>query len=284
MAKKAGLGKGLSALISDDSSVSEDHSYVPNLPIDQIAKNPYQPRMEIEEESLMGLADSIREHGIIEPLIVTQKGKRKFELIVGERRLKAAKLAGLEVVPVVVKESSPRQMIELAIVENIQRSDLNPLEEALAFKQLSEEHNLSHKDVAQKVGLSRPTIVNKIRLLQLPDEVKKGLLQELLTEGHARALLGLKSKQAIIAAYKKVVKQNMSVRATEEMVRRINAKTKQATQKTKQKIDKATLKFEDTLRKSLGVKVRIKKSKRGGKIVIPFKSDEDFNKVYKLLT
>ena len=222
MTKKKALGRGLSALISDDSPVNDDHSYIPNLPINQIKPNPYQPRMAIKPETLLELADSIRENGIIEPLIVTQKDDDKYELIAGERRWRAAKLAGEKHVPAVIKEASPRQMLELAIVENIQRADLNPLEEALAFKQLIDNHKLTHTQIAKKVGLSRPAVANKTRLLNLPEVVKKGLLEEKVSEGHARALLGLTSPQAISGAFRKIVQEKLSVRATEELVRRLN--------------------------------------------------------------
>ncbi len=281
MKKKQSLGKGLSALISDDSGISEDQAFRPDLPIKSIKPNPYQPRIEIKPETLVDLADSIREHGIIEPLIVTQKGDDKYELIAGERRLKAAKLADQETVPAVIKESSPQQMLEMAVVENIQRADLNPLEEALAFKELADNFNQSHDQIAQKVGLSRPAIVNKVRLLQLPEKVKKALLEERISEGHARALLGLTSKQAITGAFRKVVDEILSVRATEELVRRINVKTKSAKSKRKKLInDKTTMEYEKSFKKLLNRKVKISRSRRGGKITIPFKTDKDLKEIY----
>ncbi len=283
MKKNKVLGRGLSALISEDTSVDKDHSYIPNLKTTQIKPNPYQPRMEIKPETLVELADSIRENGIIEPLIVTQKDDDEYELIAGERRLKAAKLAGVKTVPAVIKDVTPKQMLELAIVENIHRADLNPLEEALAFKQLIDNHKMSHAQIAKKVSLSRPAVANKIRLLNLPELVKKALLEEKITEGHARALLGLTSSQAINSAYKKVVNEQLSVRATEELVRRLNLGRPTKSKKSKLKIDKKTITYEENLREIYGEKLRIFRSKRGGKIVIPFKSDKELNQKYKML-
>src|SRR6185369_13355139 len=192
MEKKSGLGKGLSALISKEGANTISQGFIPNLPINLVVPNPYQPRIEIKPETLMELADSIREHGVIEPLLVTKK-EDKYELIAGERRWRASKLAGMETVPVVVKEASPLEMLELAIIENVQRQDLNALEEAMSFQQLMTEFNLTHEQISKRIGLSRPAIANKIRLLSLPDEIKKGLLEGKISEGHARALLGLQN-------------------------------------------------------------------------------------------
>lgn len=283
MKQKSPLGKGLSALISDDSIVKDDQSYIPNLPVDQIKPNPYQPRMEIKPESLLELSDSIREHGIIEPLIVTLKKEDEYELIAGERRLRAAKLAGVKTVPAVIKEASPQQMLELAIVENIQRADLNPLEEALAFKQLVDTYKMSHTNIAKKVGLSRPAVANKIRLLNLPENVKKGLLGGAITEGHARALLGLTTPQSIISAYKKIVKDTLSVRSTEELVRRLNEGKPEKKGKRKVAKDRKTIAYERALRIVYGKKLIIFRSKKGGKIVIPFNDDKGLSKLYKKL-
>jgi ParB family chromosome partitioning protein len=281
MAKKNALGKGLSALISDDSVVKQDHAYIPNLPVDQIKPNPYQPRIEIEPEKLLELADSIREHGIIEPLIVTQKNDNLYELIAGERRWRAAKLAGVKKVPAVIKEASPQQMLELAVVENVQRADLNPLEEALAFKQLIDNYNLSHAQIAKKVGLSRPAIANKIRLLNLPEKVKKSLLEEEISEGHARALLGLSSEESITSAFQKVVKENLSVRAIEELVRRINETHKSEKQEEfkEKKSDEKTIEYEQELHKIFGKKATIYRSTRGGKIILPFSNDYELKEI-----
>ena len=277
------LGKGLSALISNDLS-NTTKGYLPNVPIDKIIPNRFQPRIQIHDESLKELAESIKAMGVIEPLIVTRT-KDKFELIAGERRLKAAKLAGLTTVPVVVREASPRQMLEMAVVENVQRADLNPLEEGLAFQQLAQRFKMSHTEIGKKLGLSRPTVANKIRLLKLPDVVKKGLLEGLLDEGHARALLALGDNKQIVEVYKIVIKKHLSVRAVEELIRRILQKEKglKPTEKNRILLDEKTEKIESSLKKVITPNLKLSRSKRGGKIVIPFKNDAELEEIYKKL-
>lgn len=281
--RKKTLGSGLSALISEDNVAELNQAYIPNLDIKLIQPNPYQPRMEVKTEELLELADSIREHGVIEPLIVTKEGSKLFNLIAGERRWRAAQLAKLKSVPVVVKDASPQQILELAIVENIQRADLNPLEEAMAFDQLVQKFKLTHGEVADKVGLSRPAIANKIRLLKLPDELKKGLLEGKIEEGHARALLGLSSEEAMLAAYKIIVRDHLSVRAVEELVRRLNKGHKKPKRSTDRILDNYTQEVETTLRSVYGAGLRLFRSRSGGKIVIPFKSDKELETLYSKL-
>lgn len=283
MTKRGPLGKGLSALISEESVLKKDHSYIPNLAIDQIKANPYQPRIEVKPETLLELADSIREHGVIEPLIVTQKKDDEFELIAGERRWRAAKLAGLKKVPAVIKEASPQQMLELAIVENIQRADLNPLEEALAFKQLVDNYKLTHTRIAKKVGLSRPAVANKIRLLNLPEVVRKGLLEGRITEGHARALLGLTAEETILSAYRKIASEKLSVRAVEELVRRLNVGRKGSKEVISKSSDPKITSLESKLQEAFGSKVKIYCSSRGGKIIIPFANDQELEEAFRKL-
>lgn len=280
---KTGLGKGLSALITEETKAGVGQGYLPALPIDYIVANPYQPRVEMNPEKLVELADSIREHGVIEPLIVTKKGDNKYELIAGERRWRASKLAGMEFVPVVVKEASPQQMLELAVVENVQRADLNPLEEAMAFDQLGNIFGLTHDSIAKKVGLSRPAVANKVRLLSLPEELKRGLLEEKISEGHARALLGLDSTETMIATYKIIIRDNLSVRATEELVRRLNRGHKKQPRRDLRILDERTTRLETDLRGKFGKRVSLSRSKKGGKIVIPFSSDSELDKLVSSL-
>lgn len=280
---KSGLGKGLSALISDNTMQGVNQGYIPALPIDFIKPNPYQPRIEVKPERLVELADSIRENGVIEPLIVTKKSETAYELIAGERRWRASKLAGMEYVPVVVKEASPQQMLELAIVENVQRADLNALEEALAFEQLSKLYNLTHDEVARKVGFSRPAVANKIRLLTLPEEIKRALLEEKIAEGHARALLGLDSRETIIATYKIILRDNLSVRATEELVRRLGTGHKKELNRRERLVDEKTDRYESILRTRFGEKVNLMRSNRGGKITINFKDDSELESILDVL-
>jgi ParB family transcriptional regulator, chromosome partitioning protein len=237
-----GLGKGLSALISNDAMDELNNAFIADLPIEKIVPNTYQPRIAINPEALLELADSIREHGVIEPLIVTKRNDNTYELIAGERRWRAAKLAQVGKVPVVVKEASPQQMLEMAIVENVQREDLNPLEEAAAFEQLVKMFGLTHKEIGKKVGFSRAAIANKIRLLVLPEEVKKMLLEEQLSEGHARAMLGLQDLGSMITVAKIVVRDNLSVRAVEELVRRLNQGVNKHKKSTDRIIDEYTQK------------------------------------------
>jgi ParB family chromosome partitioning protein len=272
-----GLGKGLSALISDKTIGEISQGYIPEVPLDEISPNPYQPRIAVNPESLVDLADSIREHGVLEPLIVSRKGN-KYELIAGERRWRAAKLAKMSSVPVIVKEVTPQQVLELAIIENIQRKDLNPIEEALAFDQLEKLFGLKHSYISERLGVSRSAITNKIRLLQLPDEVKKALLEEKIEEGHARALLGMATPAAMAAACRVIIRDRLSVRAVEEMVRRLNQDHKRPGPRAKI-LDEFTQTIESNLRKRYGEKVQLVRTKRGGRIVIPFTGDKQLKKI-----
>lgn len=283
-ASKSGLGKGLSALISENTMQGASQGYIPALPVDFIKPNPYQPRIEIKPERLLELSDSIRENGVIEPIIVTKKSETVYELIAGERRWRATKLAGLEYIPVVVKEASPQQMLELAIVENLQRADLNSLEEALAFEQLVKLYNLTHEEVSRKVSLSRPAVANKIRLLSLPEEIKRALLEEKIAEGHARALLGLEGRDTIIATYKIILRDNLSVRATEELVRRLTSNNKKDIRRKRERLlDEKTTQYEGLLRSRFGESANLVRSTNGGKITIGFKDDSELENILKVI-
>jgi ParB family chromosome partitioning protein len=273
--KSPRLGKGLAALIDAKEIDNSSSAYNPKFDINKIEPNPYQPRMHIDPEELIEIADSIREKGVIQPLIITKdEDSDKYFLIAGERRLRAAQLAGLKEVPIVVKESSPQEMLELALIENIQRKDLNPLEEAYAYEQMIEEFGVSQDDIAKKVGLNRVTITNKIRLLSIPEEVKEDVLNEKLSEGHARALLGIKDETSLIAAADLVVKRGMSVRETEALVRKINYGKGSTTKKWK-KSDKETEKYSDMLSKKLGYTANITKMTKGGKVVIRYNTQDE---------
>lgn len=269
------LGKGLAALIDSKEIDNSNSAYNPNFDITKIEPNPYQPRMQIDPEELIEIADSIREKGVIQPLIITKdKESDKYFLIAGERRLKAAQLAGLKTVPIVIKESSPLEMLELALIENIQRKDLNPLEEAYAFQQMIDEFGVSQDDIAKKVGLSRVAVTNKIRLLLIPEKVKEDILNGKLSEGHARALLGLKDNTSLIAAADLVIKRGMSVRETEALVRKINY-GKGTTTKNWRKSDKETEKYSEMLSRKLGFTANITKMTKGGKVVIRYNTREE---------
>ena len=278
--KKPALGKGLSALISPGVLPQSSVGFLPNLPIDLVIPNSFQPRIEIDPESLLELADSIRSVGIIEPLLVTKRSENIYELIAGERRWRASQLAGLKTVPVVVKEASPQEMLEMAIIENVQRKDLNALEEALAFEQLQTTFNLTHEQIATRMGLSRPAIANKIRLLALPQDIKRGLLEQKISEGHARALLGLGSEEKMFEVFNQIIKSHLSVRAVEELVRRLNTGiVKSKIKKTDRILDDKTFDIEKKLKEFYGSGVVLSRSKKGGKIVISFKNDAELEAI-----
>ena len=274
------LGSGLSSLISDSTIEEIEQAFIPNFDISKIDVNPYQPRMEMKNDELLELADSIREHGVIEPLIITKTKEGEYHLIAGERRLRASKLAKLKTIPVVIKEASPQQVLELAVVENVQRADLNPLEEGMAYDQLAQEFKLTHAEIAKKVGLSRPAIANKIRLLNLPNEIKKGLLEGKIDEGHARALLGLNSDESMVSTFNIIVRDHLSVRAVEELVRRLSKGQKKQTKATDRILDAYTQEVESNLREMFGEQTKLFRSSKGGKIIIPFTSDEELEKIY----
>jgi ParB family chromosome partitioning protein len=274
------LGKGLSALISRETEVGLKNSYIPDLPVNEIFPNPYQPRIEIKPETLMDLADSIRNHGIIEPLIVTKKSDKHYELIAGERRWRAAKMAKVSTVPAVVKEATPQEMLEIAIIENIKRKDLNPLEEAMAFENLMSMFNMTQDDIAKKLNIGRPSVANKVRLLELPKEIKKYLLEGRINEGHARALMGLNSTEAMLATAAICVRDQLSVRAVEELVRRLTLGAKPM-QKNMRILDGKTQEYEEKLQGKFGDRVKLFRTHKGGKIIIPFENDNELQKIYK---
>jgi ParB family chromosome partitioning protein len=252
-----------------------------------IAPNPRQPRSVFDSDALQDLANSIREVGLIQPLIVQQLPTEgpgdspRYQLITGERRWRAAQLAGLEQVDVIVKEVTPQEMLELALVENIQRADLNPLEEANAYLQLVDEFGLTQDRVAERVGRSRVSVANTLRLLRLPDEVKDGLLKKLISEGHARALLMLDEQDEQVLAYRAILRKGLSVRQTEEFVRRLQAATENVTRQRTRSPETEAL--ERQFRESLGTKVDLFRSRKGGKLVIHFYSEEDLQALYERL-
>jgi ParB family chromosome partitioning protein len=287
MNKNRGLGKGLGALLPN---MDDDANNGPQmeLEINLIAANPYQPRREFSNEKLTELADSIRIHGIIQPLLAREIDG-KYQLIAGERRLRAAKLAGLTTVPVVIKEMSEQSMMEVAIVENIQRENLNPIEEAEAFRRLMNEFYLTQDDIAKKVGKSRPAIANTLRLLNLPKEVQNDLGSGTLTMGHARALLGLRTPEEQKHIWAQIQLQQLSVRETEELIRKLN-EPPAVSRETKIKTsiisdrDPNIQLVEEELQQTLGTKVTIKEKGKGGKIEIDYYSTEEFERICEKLS
>ena len=252
------------------------------LDIDLISPNPEQPRTHFEPEKLRELADSIREHGVIQPLIVTRDAEGVYRLIAGERRLQAARLSGLATVPVVIREATDAQMLELALVENIQRADLNAVEEAMAYRRLIEEYGLTQEEAAQKVGKSRTAVANSMRLLQLESEIKRSLVSGEITEGHARALLGLPEGRGRVSAWRDVVKKKLSVRDTEGFVRRTLAgapATSNSAGAQTARRDAGISDIEGRLRRALSTRVTVQPQKQGAKIVIECYSQEEFRGV-----
>ena len=231
----------------------------------------------------MELAESIREHGILEPLLIA-KTPAGYQIIAGERRWRASKLAGITKLPVIVRETSPQGMLEMAIVENVQRVDLNALERAQAYKRLIDEFGLTATEVGQRVGKSGPYVSNTLRLLELPDALKDGLLSNSITEGHAKALLGLEDINTMLSAYKQVLSENLGVRSTEELVRRMKASS-DVKPRTKREYEHTAdvAKMEEEIANSVGVKTKLLKSKAGGRLLLIFKTDEELNNLYEKL-
>jgi ParB family chromosome partitioning protein len=277
--RKSGLGRGLEALIPGaGEDITAEAQGVVEVPLSSIAPNPHQPRSPIRDQDLVELAASIEAHGIIQPLVVA-RAPDGYQLIAGERRWRAARLAGLPAVPVVVKDVAPSEMLELALVENLQRSDLNALEEAMAYRQLIDEFGLTQEQVARRVGKSRVAVSNTLRLLKAARAVQEALLEDRISEGHARALLGLEQVEAQDAALKVVLKQGLNVRQTEELVRRLLG-TRSEEKPQKREDSPETRALESRFREALGTKVSLKRSGEGGRIVIYFYSEEELDALY----
>ena len=281
MKHKPGLGRRLDALIPPTEESTPDG--VTTVPIEAIALNPRQPRRTIEEDVLSELADSIREHGVIQPLILTRSGQPgRFVLIAGERRLRAAKLAGLARVPAIVREVDEQQRLELALIENVQREDLKPLELAEAYRQLVDEFGLAHKEIASRVGKSREAVSNTLRLLSLSPAVQQALNAEKISEGHAKSLASLKNSHTQSAALETVLKRGLNVRQTEELVRRLSAENPPQAIKTGPSAELKAL--EERLERSLGFRVRVNQRKKGGTLVIHYYDNEDLNTIIDKLS
>jgi ParB family chromosome partitioning protein len=277
--KKRGLNRGLDALLGnvvgkgDQGEAGEEHQ-LQTLPIEHMQRGKYQPRKDMNPEKLQELADSIKAQGIIQPVVVRMVAPEKYEIIAGERRWRAAQLAGLQQVPVVVKDIDDRTAMAIALIENIQREDLNPLEEAEALKRLLEEFAMTHQQVADAVGKSRVTVTNLLRLIELHPEVKKLLINRQLEMGHARALLSLDGPKQVAAA-NKIVKEGLTVRAAERLVKDSQAEPKAPKVRV---IDKDTLRLQEDLTAKLGAKVLIEHKENGaGKLVIAYSSLEELD-------
>jgi ParB family chromosome partitioning protein len=276
MTAKRGLGRGLDALIPGRQEVPA--SGVARVPVSAIGRNPRQPRARLDPTQLEELANSIREHGVIQPLILAQTSfPGQYTLIAGERRLEAAKLAGLGEVPAIVREATEQQLLEVALVENLQRSDLGPLETALAYRHLADDFGLSHEAIAARVGKKRVTVTNTLRLLKLPQRILEALVVEEITEGHARALLMLPTGEAQLAAFATVVRNNLNVRQTEELVNRLQGRRSPRPARPSRSAETEDL--AERLRQRLGTKVTLRRGRKGGTLTLHFYSDEELNNI-----
>jgi ParB family chromosome partitioning protein len=293
MPKHSGLGKGLDALIPTgfhpEAPQTEDllagSTGVLTVSVDQIVPNPRQPRSSFKETALNELAASIKEHGIIQPLLVSRNENGiGYTLIAGERRWQASQRAGLKVVPVIVRQTTDQQRLELALIENVQRADLNPLEEANAYRQLAEEFHLSHDEISLRVGKSRVAVTNTLRLLNLPGSIQMSLLEGEISEGHARALLGLTNPRAMESALRTVLLQKLTVRQTEELVNRLKGEKPTANAKEGLSPDEKSL--ANFIQASLGQKINVKigKDRVSGSLTLHYGSEEEFQDLMVRLT
>jgi ParB family chromosome partitioning protein len=277
---KKKLGRGLGELLGD---ALDDTGRVMDISIDEISPNPWQPRRDFDEESLNALASSIRENGLIQPVVVRKKKDGTYELAAGERRWRAAKIAGLTVIPAISKEYDDRSMAEMALVENLQRKDLNPVDEGMAYRKLMDEYGLTQENISKKVGKSRPYVANMVRLLDLPEEVKDFLSKGQLTAGQARPLLGLENDAEKVQLARRIVKEGLSARKVEDIIRE--------GKEPKKKEDPPAAAFmkavEEKLGLSVGSKVRIRigkgKNAHKGTISISFSNDEEFQRIADIL-
>ncbi|WHY77629.1 ParB/RepB/Spo0J family partition protein [Neobacillus sp. WH10] len=273
-----GLGKGLNAFFSD---VSKEET-VQEIKLKELRPNPYQPRKTFQQETIDELKASILEHGILQPLVV-RKSIKGYEIVVGERRFRAAREAKFEVVPAVVRELSEQQMMELAVLENLQREDLNPIEEGQAYQTLMEKLKLTQEEVANRLGKSRPHVANHIRLLSLPPQIQEHISTGKISMGHGRALLGLRQKAKLSILVGKVVNEGLNVRQLEKLIQQLNENVSRETKKPEKKKDLFLQEREHSLRERFGTTVHIKQNKNKGKIEIEFFSQDDLERILEIL-
>jgi ParB family transcriptional regulator, chromosome partitioning protein len=278
--RPTGLGRGLASLIPQRPTAITAPS---EIPIDRIKRNPYQPRQRFDAAELEQLASSIRDHGLLQPILVTEI-LDGYQLVAGERRVRAAELAGLERIPAIVRQIAPRDQLELALVENLQREDLDPIEQAHAYRQLIDEFSFTQEELAARVTKARSTVANTLRLLDLEAAVQDAIAAGLISEGHGRALGGL-SGPAQVQLLEVILVRDLSVRQTEELARRVRGSTtSDASPAPQRPVDPDLERVEDELRQALGTKVSVAKSRRGGRIVIEYYSDEELARLYERLT
>lgn len=275
-----GLGKGLNAFFTNMEVENEES--VQEIKINELRPNPYQPRKNFQQETINELKMSILEHGILQPIIV-RKSIKGYEIVVGERRIRAAKEAKLETVPAVVRKLSEQQMMELAVLENLQREDLNPIEEGLAYQTLMEKLTLTQEEVAKRLGKSRPHIANHVRLLSLSPKIQELISNGEISMGHGRALLGLRKKAKVPIIVEKILKENLNVRQLERLIQQLNGNVSRETKRPGKEKDVFLQESEHSLRERFGTTVNIKQTKNKGKIEIEFFSNEDLERILELL-
>lgn len=290
--KKNDLGKGIRALLesienevpAESGGKTTTLSASTAVPVHAIMNNPFQPRSEFDEEAMRELSESIRTHGIIQPLTLRRTPEGKYQLIAGERRLRAAKMAGLKEVPAFIRGANDQEMLELALIENIQREDLNAIEVAIHFQRLIEECSLTHEQLAGRIGKNRTTITNALRLLKLPPEIQKGLRQKKISMGHARALINLEDPAGQLAIYQDILKNDLSVREVETLVRNFRKRGTQKKTSGEKALPFEIRRMQDQLSSRLSTRVIIRRNTRGkGEIVIRFFSDDDLYRLNELI-
>lgn len=278
MNNKRGLGKGLGALIPENEEKVQNA--IVELKVTDVEPNDKQPRRVFDDQALTDLSESIKEHGVVQPIIVRQV-ENGYQIIAGERRWRASRLAGKKTIPAIVKECSNLEVMELALIENLQREDLNSIEEAQAYKSLIEEYNMTQEEISKKIGKSRPAIANSLRLLQLPQKIKEMIAEGKITQGHARALLAIDGEKKQLEVAEKVISQQLNVRQIEKMAKDTKSKEKKETQPDGYQIEINHL--EERLKAALGTKVSIQYKNNKGRIEIEYYSNEELDRIIELL-
>lgn len=289
MAKK-GLGKGLGSLFDDNNIIDDiitqetpDNKGISTVSISSIEPNKKQPRRQFDKEKIDALANSIRENGLIQPIIVTPSKNGMYKIVAGERRWRASKKAGIKEIPVVIREYSDEKIAEIALVENLQREDLNPIEEALGYKTLLEEFNLTQELVSKRIGKSRSAIANSMRLLSLEDQIQKLLISGEISSGHARAILSVDDNELRLAFSKRIIEDSLNVRQAESLAKQLQKKKPQSKPSKKSAYDIELEKIQNTLSSSLGTKVKISHTDKKGKIEIEYYGNDDLERILKLI-
>ena len=286
--KQSGLGKGMGAILGDGKSPLKNtivnRAGVPEIDIEKITPNPDQPRKTFDEIALQDLANSIKEHGVIQPITIREVGVDSYQIISGERRFRASQLAGKTKIPAYIRKADDQQLLVMGLVENLQREDLDPIEIAQSYQRLIEEGNLTQEELGEKVGKNHATIANSLRLLKLPPEIQTGLINGDISEGHAKALLSLTDENLQKEIYSEIIDKGLSVRATEELVKRKKEASKQGSKKGKPSKSTEQTAIQSKIESKLNTKVSLQVSSKGnGKITIPFKNSDELNVIVALL-